>query len=423
LRDRHRELSVAFRAQRLGDFELKAVQQGLALGDEIPYVPFTERLAEAMRRTGDARVVDLCSGGGGPAVMIARQLREHLARPVGVVLTDLYPTPSRLAHARAAFPSWVELEERPIDAQMVPRDLAGFRLVCNGFHHLNPEQARACLLDAVQHRQGVALVELAQRSVLSMLQLLAVGLATQLAVTPFIKPFRWSRLLYTYALPIVPLCTLWDGIVSCLRVYDPNELRCPGRRPSRQQLPLGARSSVNPEDAHAVDVPDRRSDLRRPPGRTKRTRVRTGPTVDSFASGALRFASMAELIYEMVWDCQCCGARKLLGLSHRHCPSCGAQQDPSSRYFPADHEKVAVQNHEFVGADTQCRYCGGASSKRAHIVGSAGHGHRPFEVTSVREISVVTSACVVTTFTSSGTLPHRLAGLTSQAQADCQYTR
>jgi hypothetical protein len=44
-------------------------------------------------------------------------------------------------------------------------------------------------------------------------------------VTPFIRPFRWSRLLYTYLLPIVPLCTLWDGIVSCLRVYEPSELQ------------------------------------------------------------------------------------------------------------------------------------------------------------------------------------------------------
>lgn len=192
---------------------------------KIPYVPFTERLAEAMRRTGDARVVDLCSGGGGPAVMIARELQGHLARPVGVVLTDLYPSPSRMAHARSVFPSWVQLEERPIDAQMVPRDLPGFRLVCNGFHHLKPAQARACLLDAVKHGQGVALVELAQRSLLSMLQIFAIGMATQLAVTPFIKPFRWSRLLYTYLLPVVPLCTLWDGIVSCLRVYEPSELQ------------------------------------------------------------------------------------------------------------------------------------------------------------------------------------------------------
>jgi hypothetical protein len=81
---------------------------------------------------------------------------------------------------------------------------------------------------------------------------------------------------------------------------------------------------------------------------------------------------MNELVYEMVWDCRYCGAKKLLGLTHRHCPNCGAQQDPNARYFPADHEKVAVQNHEFVGADVQCRYCGGASSKRAHNCGQCG---------------------------------------------------
>jgi len=190
---------------------------------KIPYVPFTERLADAMRRTGDLRVVDLCSGGGGPALVIATELRERLGKPVALVLTDLYPSPARVKHARAVLPPWVELETRSIDAQDVPEELAGFRLVCNGFHHLRPEQARACLQDAVNKRRGVALVELTQRSPLSVLQV-ALGTATQLAVTPFIKPFRWGRLLFTYLLPVVPLCTLWDGIVSCLRVYDPGEL-------------------------------------------------------------------------------------------------------------------------------------------------------------------------------------------------------
>jgi hypothetical protein len=51
------------------------------------------------------------------------------------------------------------------------------------------------------------------------------GIGALLAVTPFIKPFRWSRLLLTYAVPVVPVCTLWDGIISCLRVYEPNELK------------------------------------------------------------------------------------------------------------------------------------------------------------------------------------------------------
>jgi hypothetical protein len=190
---------------------------------KVPYAPFCERLADALRETDDERIVDLCSGGGAPSVVITGEVRERLRRPLKLRLTDLYPTPARWERARSRFPGWVELETRSVDARGVPADLDGFRLVCNGFHHLDPEQARACLQDAVRQRRGVALVELAQRSPLSVLQVV-LGTATQLFVTPFIKPFRWSRLALTYALPVVPLCTLWDGIVSCLRVYDPSEL-------------------------------------------------------------------------------------------------------------------------------------------------------------------------------------------------------
>jgi hypothetical protein len=81
---------------------------------------------------------------------------------------------------------------------------------------------------------------------------------------------------------------------------------------------------------------------------------------------------MGELVYEMVWDCRYCKAQKLLGLTHRHCPNCGAPQDPNARYFPADNEKVAVQNHQYVGADVACRYCGTPSSRMAHNCGRCG---------------------------------------------------
>ena len=43
--------------------------------------------------------------------------------------------------------------------------------------------------------------------------------------TPLIRPFRWSRIIFTYLIPIVPLLTLWDGWVSCLRTYTPEELK------------------------------------------------------------------------------------------------------------------------------------------------------------------------------------------------------
>lgn len=69
--------------------------------------------------------------------------------------------------------------------------------------------------------------------------------------------------------------------------------------------------------------------------------------------------------YEMQWDCEFCGSKKLLGKTHRHCPSCGAAQDPEQRYFPEDDEKVAVEDHEYIGADKVCPSCDAPNSAKA----------------------------------------------------------
>ena len=69
--------------------------------------------------------------------------------------------------------------------------------------------------------------------------------------------------------------------------------------------------------------------------------------------------------YEMLWNCPFCGTKKLLGKTHRHCPECGAPQDPSYRYFPSDDEKVAVEDHVYVGADRLCPACDNPMSAAA----------------------------------------------------------
>jgi hypothetical protein len=68
----------------------------------------------------------------------------------------------------------------------------------------------------------------------------------------------------------------------------------------------------------------------------------------------------------MLWDCKYCQTPKLLGLTHRFCPNCGAPQDASGRYFPSDEEKVAVEDHVFAGADKTCPACREANGARAN---------------------------------------------------------
>ncbi len=79
-----------------------------------------------------------------------------------------------------------------------------------------------------------------------------------------------------------------------------------------------------------------------------------------------------EKTYEMLWDCKYCGQKKNLGKTHRHCPNCGGEQDATLRYFPSDEEKVAVEDHAYVGADVHCPACRQVSSRAARCCGACG---------------------------------------------------
>ena len=46
-----------------------------------------------------------------------------------------------------------------------------------------------------------------------------------LAVMAFARPFRWGNVVFTYLIPLMPLIVFWDGIVSMLRIYSPEEMR------------------------------------------------------------------------------------------------------------------------------------------------------------------------------------------------------
>ncbi len=173
------------------------------------YDPVGPLLRRAALRTGAGRVVDLCSGAGGPW----RRLAEHVGVPV--LLTDLYPH-------RGGVPG-LPLHPAPVDARAVPAQLEGFRTIFTAFHHFRPVEARAILADAVHRGQGIGVFEIARRAPLEIAVIAFTWLGT-LAAVPFIRPWRWSRLLWTYLPPVLPIVGTFDGVVSCLRTYTKAEL-------------------------------------------------------------------------------------------------------------------------------------------------------------------------------------------------------
>ena len=210
----------------LRDYVTDALQFGFNVLKS--YAPIAPLLQSAIDSTCSISIVDMCSGGGGPWLDLCRKLGGR--NPGGYLsslqiwLTDKYPNLKAFQNARAASENQITFYPRPVDATKVPRELKGLRTMFTSFHHFSPDDARAIVQDAVDAGEGIAIFEITRRAwstiglTFAFVFLLFVG-------TLWVRPFRWSRLLWTYLVPILPLVLLFDGVVSCLRTYGPRELR------------------------------------------------------------------------------------------------------------------------------------------------------------------------------------------------------
>jgi len=193
-----------------------------AINAAKPYAPIAGRLVNAIKRSGTPEVIDLCSGAGGPWVSLVETVSA--AEPaVRVTLTDRYPNEAALARLSAQARGAIQYRVSPVDATNVPAELTGTRTLFSSFHHFQPDAARAVLRDAATSGATIGVFEATRRSVGAVLVTLLAPLIVILA-TPAIRPFRWTRLFWTYLVPAIPLAVLFDGVVSCLRTYTPAEL-------------------------------------------------------------------------------------------------------------------------------------------------------------------------------------------------------
>ncbi|MFN8389613.1 MAG: hypothetical protein U0136_04925 [Bdellovibrionota bacterium] len=180
-------------------------------------------LAAALEQSGRKQIVDLCSGGAGPWPDLLPILKNEVGE-VSVCLTDKYPNISAYESLRDRLNgSAPKFERRSVDARSVPRSLKGFRTMFTALHHFRPEEVEAIFQDAIDAGEPIAAFEVTERTVGAVLKTLATPLLVFL-LTPFIRPFQWSRLFWTYIIPAVPLLAVFDGIVSGFRSYSPSEI-------------------------------------------------------------------------------------------------------------------------------------------------------------------------------------------------------
>jgi len=109
-------------------------------------------------------------------------------------LTDKYPNVAAFQNARRKTGGQITFYSGFVDAAALPHELSGFRTIFTSLHHFTPDEALAIL----QHAADLT--------------------------APFARPFRISRIFWTYFIPVIPFVLVFDGVISCLRAYSKKEL-------------------------------------------------------------------------------------------------------------------------------------------------------------------------------------------------------
>jgi len=188
-------------------------------------------IAGVLMKQNSTKIVDLGSGSGGPMPQVLKELHKIKGlESVELVLTDLYPNPRIQKKFNQENGNKVRYSEVPIDATDFATAPEGLMTMVNSFHHMRPKDARAILENAQRKGQSILIYEMAENKMPLLIWWLLLPLSLLilmimvLFMTPFVKPLTWQQLVFTYLVPIIPICYAWDGQASLPRMYSQKDV-------------------------------------------------------------------------------------------------------------------------------------------------------------------------------------------------------
>lgn len=197
------------------------LRETLVVGGRV-YSPALDLLEELLDRSGGNRVVDLCSGAGGPWAHLVADLADR-GRHIDLTLTDRYPNMQALSAVCQQIGPQATFLSASVDARHVPVELVGVRTLFTAFHHLPPWAARQVLRDAQGKGLAIGVFEFTERRLVALLKTLVLAPGLTLASMRKIGG-SGARMLLTYLVPIIPALVTWDALVSNLRTYTSSDL-------------------------------------------------------------------------------------------------------------------------------------------------------------------------------------------------------
>lgn len=170
-------------------------------------------------------IIDLCSGAGGPMPKVVELLRtKYGLADLRLTMSDLFPNLAVAENINGIKYPGIQYRTEPLNA--LDLDESGLRTLICSLHHMPPETARDILKQAFDSRQGIFVYEISDNSLPKWIWWMAIpiNIISTFFITPFVRPMTWKQILFTYIIPVLPLCIAWDGAVSNARTYTIEDL-------------------------------------------------------------------------------------------------------------------------------------------------------------------------------------------------------
>jgi hypothetical protein len=152
-------------------------------------------------------MTDLCSGSGQPAIGIFTKSNCFNR----LVLTDKYPNVLFTQDERITY------DAKSIDVlQMVFKPNQCYTMF-NAFHHFEDKDKLKIVQKIKESGSSAFFVEILEPRVDCLLKIFLTTTIGTIIFTPFLKPFSFKRLLFTYIIPINIFTIAMDGIISVFK--------------------------------------------------------------------------------------------------------------------------------------------------------------------------------------------------------------
>ncbi|SDL69412.1 hypothetical protein SAMN04488514_102364 [Kriegella aquimaris] len=202
------------------------LQRKLGIGEVLANL-----IAEILKDKNISQIVDVGSGSGGVMPDVIKMIHEvHGLSGIKLLMTDLYPNPEMVKKYKTQNDESISYHDISVDATNIATAPTGLKTMVNSFHHMPPKEARNILVSAQENRQPLLIYEMGENNIplliwwLLLPISLIVVIIMVLFMTPSVKPLTWQQIVFTYLIPIIPVCFAWDGQASLPRMYTFKDL-------------------------------------------------------------------------------------------------------------------------------------------------------------------------------------------------------